>query len=103
MASEELPHEEAGQGTVSRRAILGATFGGVGAAALVGIGAATMWPDTKTTTVAAGTDAGAGGMDHGTATAPTDGVISGPFSTTTSRTSTVLTRALGRADVSGCG
>ena len=74
MSTEELPHEESGQGTVSRRTILGATFGGVGAAALVGIGTAALWPDTKTTAVAAG-GAGdaAGSMDHGAATTPTDG------------------------------
>lgn len=69
MASEELPNTDPGQATVSRRSILGATFGGIGAASLVGIGAATMWPDTKTTSVAAeGTPGAASAGD-----APADG------------------------------
>ena len=39
------PQNEPGQAVVSRRAVLGATFGGIGAAALVGVTAATAWPD----------------------------------------------------------
>ncbi|HET7722295.1 MAG TPA: multicopper oxidase domain-containing protein [Acidimicrobiales bacterium] len=53
-----------GQSTVSRRAVLGATFGGIGAAGLAGIVAANAWPDTRTVTVAGGTDTGTAG--HGT-------------------------------------
>ena len=54
MATEEVNEDrESGQEVVSRRMVLGAAVGGIGAASLVGLGTAAMWPDTKTT-VAAG-------------------------------------------------
>src|SRR3546814_20020344 len=37
---------EPGQGMVRRRAVIGATFAGIGAASLVGVTAATTWPDS---------------------------------------------------------
>lgn len=43
---------EAGQSVVSRRAVLGATFGGIGAATLVGVVAATSWPESGNGAVA---------------------------------------------------
>lgn len=55
-ADHTTPPAESGQSLVSRRAVLSATFGGIGAASLVGIGAAAMWPDSGTT-VAAGASA----------------------------------------------
>lgn len=42
-------HEEqagSGQGAVSRRAVVGATVGGIGAATMVGVAAAAAWPDS---------------------------------------------------------
>ena len=50
---------EPGQSVVSRRAVLGAAFGGVGAATLVGVAAATSWPDSGDGGVVTGTSAGA--------------------------------------------
>lgn len=62
---DEQPEEaaaEAGSGTVSRRAVMGATLGGLGSAGLVGVVAATSWPKTTTEVVnAAGTPAGEAG------------------------------------------
>lgn len=61
---DEAAHPGRGQGTVSRRTVLGATVGGIGAATLVGVAAASSWPDSETGgTVAAGPGdpAGAGG------------------------------------------
>lgn len=49
--------EEAGQGVVSRRAVVGATVGGLGAASFVGLGAAAMWPGSKATVTAGTTGA----------------------------------------------
>lgn len=61
MAADEIPQtEEAGQAIVSRRVMLGATFGGIGAASLVGLGAGAMWPDSETAVTTAG-DGAAGG------------------------------------------
>ncbi|MCB1038970.1 MAG: multicopper oxidase domain-containing protein [Acidimicrobiales bacterium] len=45
---------EAGQGAVSRRAVLGASIGGIGAASVVGLATAAMWPETKVTAATAG-------------------------------------------------
>ncbi len=47
-----------GEATVSRRTVLGATFAGIGAATVVGVGAAAMWPDTKTTVTSGGSGGG---------------------------------------------
>lgn len=72
---ETVPDRKPGQQVVSRRAVLGATVGGVGAASLVGLGTAAMWPDSKTTAVAAEETAlpGAAGPGEGLgATAPID-------------------------------
>lgn len=59
-AGQGPPPTDAGQGKVSRRTVIGATFAGIGAAAVVGTSAAALWPDTKTTVVA-----GSGGDGHG--------------------------------------
>lgn len=61
---EVIQSDEAGQGLVSRRTVLGATFGGIGAASAVGLGAAVLWPDTKTT-ASAGNGAAAGSPGPG--------------------------------------
>ena len=61
---DEAAQPGRGQGTVSRRTVLGATVGGIGAATLVGVAAASSWPDSETAgTVATGPGApvGAGG------------------------------------------
>lgn len=52
---------DTGREEVSRRTVLGATFAGIGAASLVGVGAAALWPDSKTTTVTGGAGADGGG------------------------------------------
>ncbi|HTO01088.1 MAG TPA: multicopper oxidase domain-containing protein [Microthrixaceae bacterium] len=44
-----------GQEVLSRRAVVGATVGGVGAATLVGVAAAAAWPDTTVNTTVEGT------------------------------------------------
>ena len=49
---------EAGQAVVSRRAVIGATFGGIAAATAVGVTAATAWPDSTNDN---GVTTGAGG------------------------------------------
>ena len=51
---------ESGQAVVSRRAVIGATFAGIGAAAVAGSTAALAWPDAKSTREPA-TGTGAGG------------------------------------------
>ncbi len=38
---------DSGQATVSRRAVVGATVGGIGAATVVGVAAAAAWPDSE--------------------------------------------------------
>lgn len=53
MSVDEAVPAESGQTAVSRRTVLGATFGGIGAATLVGVAAATSWPESG--------DNGAGG------------------------------------------
>ncbi len=47
--------DQPGQGAVNRRAVIGAAVGGLGAATIVGLGTAAMWPET-TTAVSAGPD-----------------------------------------------
>ena len=68
MADHEPGNEvEAGQGTVSRRAVVGAAFGGIGAATIVGVTAAAAWPDSgggKSSAPATGGTTG-GGTDAG--------------------------------------
>jgi nitrite reductase (NO-forming) len=44
--TDHAPHGDE-SGVVSRRAVIGATFGGIGAATLVGVAAATSWPDSN--------------------------------------------------------
>lgn len=44
---EPQDQPDVAQGVVSRRAVVGATLGGIGAATLVGVAAATAWPDTE--------------------------------------------------------
>ncbi len=60
--------ESHGQGVLSRRAVVGATVGGVGAATIVGVAAAAAWPDT--TVVQGG---GGGSTNGGAATDGTGG------------------------------
>ncbi len=50
-----------GRQTVSRRAVFGATLGGIGAAAAVGVAAAAAWPDVKEAQAAAPGTGGSGG------------------------------------------
>jgi len=65
--------EEAGQQVVSRRAVLGASIGGIGAATAVGLGAAAMWPDsTSSATVAAASGGSSGEVIDGGSTAAID-------------------------------
>lgn len=47
--SDRSSPKDPGQEVVSRRAVVGATVGGVGAATLVGVAAAAAWPETKST------------------------------------------------------
>ena len=62
MSEHETPTEtEAGQGVVSRRAVVGAAFGGIGAAAVVGVAAAAAWPDTTKAASGTATTGGHGG------------------------------------------
>ena len=67
-----MPDQEAqeptkgGQGAVSRRAIVGATVGGIGAATVVGVAAAAAWPETSSAS-----DTGGAGSAGGAATATT--------------------------------
>ena len=63
--------EEAGQQVVSRRAVLGATIGGIGAATAVGLGAAAMWPDSTSSSTVAAASGGSSGetIDDGSTAA----------------------------------
>ena len=63
--------EEAGQQVVSRRAVLGATIGGIGAATAVGLGTAAMWPDSTSSTTVAAASGGSSGetIDDGSTAA----------------------------------
>ena len=54
---------ESGQATVSRRAVVGATVGGIGAATVVGVAAAAAWPDSESS----GSSASHGEAASGTA------------------------------------
>ncbi|MFV0318596.1 MAG: multicopper oxidase domain-containing protein [Microthrixaceae bacterium] len=75
------PNPSGGEGAVSRRTVVGASVGGIGAAAAVGLTTAAIWPDTETAAAPASTagssngssgsaDAGAG--DSGTSGATID-------------------------------
>lgn len=57
MARNSSPKERS-QEVVSRRAVVGATVGGVGAATLVGVAAAAAWPETKAASGSAANGAG---------------------------------------------
>lgn len=70
MSDSSANDNEAGQAVVSRRAVLGATVGGIGAASLVGVTAATSWSD-RNKGASAEASAGSGGA---AAPAPTTGV-----------------------------
>ena len=53
------PADTSARATVSRRAVLGATVGGIGAAGVVGLAAASSWPDSQTVST------GSGSTGHG--------------------------------------
>ncbi|HET6951073.1 MAG TPA: multicopper oxidase domain-containing protein [Acidimicrobiales bacterium] len=77
MVVDQAVPERSGQGTVSRRAVLGATVGGIGAATLAGVTVAASWPDSDTRTATGGSGAtpeaeGAGGAEIDFTAAPAD-------------------------------
>lgn len=63
--SETGSSKERGQEVLSRRAVVGATVGGVGAATLVGVAAAAAWPESKSTGGTGGGSTGGGGGSAG--------------------------------------
>lgn len=70
--TDPSPHDDAGQAVVSRRAVLGATFGGIGAATLVGVAAATAWPDSSDDASTTATDGSGRGAASSTGGAEID-------------------------------
>lgn len=70
--TDPSPQDDAGQAVVSRRAVLGATFGGIGAATLVGVAAATAWPESSDGATTAATDGFGRGAASGTGGAEID-------------------------------
>ena len=58
--------EDRGSARVDRRTVLGAAAGGIGAATIVGLTTAALWPDPETTVVTATGDGSSNGGTDGT-------------------------------------
>lgn len=73
--SDRSSPKDSGQEVLSRRAVVGATVGGVGAATLVGVAAAAAWPESKST----GGSGGQGNSGGSTGGGDTGGGTAGNF------------------------